>query len=228
MYSTLKSIERFIDKIVDIIFIFVLIIGLYYVYDSVIVYKNSSTNSVMAYKPSKDSNVVLKELSEDCVAWISIYDTKVDYPVMQGIDNNEYLNKDPYGAYSLSGSIFLDYRNDKEFNDIYSLVYGHHMSGGFMFGALDDFEKKDFFDNHREGELIVNNKYYKIETFAFVHTDANEGIIFNPDFEADRVEWIKRNSEIYYEPSGSRIVALSTCKSPTSTLRTIVFVSIID
>lgn len=42
------------------------------------------------------------------VAWLTIDDTKIDYPVMQGKDNTEYLNKDPYGDYALAGSIFLD------------------------------------------------------------------------------------------------------------------------
>ncbi|MBR1845920.1 MAG: class B sortase, partial [Oscillospiraceae bacterium] len=58
---------------------------------------------------------------------------------MQGETNGKYLNTDPYGEYSLSGSIFLDSRNAGDFSDSYSLVYGHHMADGMMFGALDAF-----------------------------------------------------------------------------------------
>lgn len=228
MYNALKTTERFIDRIIDIIFVLVLVVGLYYVYDSVFVFRNSDVGKVSAYKPSNDNPVAYKEISEDCIGWITLYETGVDYPIMQGIDNNEYLSKDPYGSYSLSGSIYLDSRNKKDFSDTYSLVYGHHMSGGYMFGALDDYADKTFFDTHREGELIIDGEYHSIEVFAFTHTDASEGLIFNPDREGDRLQWIRDNNAIFYEPSGSRIVALSTCKSPTSTLRTIVFVSILD
>lgn len=228
MYKTLRTFERLVDRIVDIIFILVLLVGLYYVYDSYFVFNKSSAGTVSAYKPNKENPIAYKDISEDCVAWITLYDTGVDYPIMQGVDNNEYLNKDAYGSYSLSGSIFLDSRNKDDFSDTYSLVYGHHMSGGYMFGALDAYEDKKFFDEHRKGELIIDGKYHDIEVFAFTFTDASEGVVFNPDVEADRLEWIKRNNEIYEEPRGSRIVALSTCQSPTSTKRTIVFVSILN
>ena len=73
------------------------------------------------------------------VGWIVVDDTNIDYPVMQGYDNSQYLNLDPYGEYSLSGSIFLDSRNSSDFTDPYSIIYGHHMEYGKMFGAIDDY-----------------------------------------------------------------------------------------
>lgn len=78
---------------------------------------------------------------------MTIDDTNIDYPVMQGEDNNEYLNKDPFGNYALSGSIFLDRRNNPEFKDYYSLIYGHHMEHGMMFGAIDEYLNEDYFNS---------------------------------------------------------------------------------
>lgn len=228
MYNVLRGVERLVDRFIDIIFMMILVIGLYYVYDSITVFNNSSVDNVIAYKPSRGETEILKELSDDCIGWITIYDSNVDYPLMQGKDNYEYLNKDAYGAYSLSGSIFLDSRNDKRFNDEYSLVYGHHMANNYMFGALDAFKDKAFFAKHRNGEIIIDGDYFEIDVFAYSVTDASEGIVFNPDTEADRLAWIRKNNEIFYEPRGSRIIALSTCKSPLSTIRTIVFVSIVE
>ncbi|MCR5793722.1 MAG: class B sortase, partial [Solobacterium sp.] len=66
-----------------------------------------------------------------------IDDTGIDFPVMQGSDNTEYLTKDPDGNYSVCGSVFLDCRNSADLSDPYNLVYGHHMRGQYMFGALD-------------------------------------------------------------------------------------------
>ena len=71
----------------------------------------------------------------------------------RGKENYEYLNKDPYGEFSLSGSIFLDARNDPDFKDDYSLIYGHHMEKGAMFGALDDFQDRAYFDQRRSGTV---------------------------------------------------------------------------
>jgi SrtB family sortase len=63
----------------------------------------------------------------DLVGFLTVEGTNIDYPVMQGIDNSHYLNTDPFGAYSLSGSIFLDSRSSPDFSDEYSVIYGHHM-----------------------------------------------------------------------------------------------------
>ena len=67
------------------------------------------------------------KLNKDVVGWITIFDTHISYPVVQGKDNQEYLNKDVFGKFSFSGSIFLDYRNACDFTDSYSIIYGHHM-----------------------------------------------------------------------------------------------------
>ena len=228
MNRVLNGLERLVDKAFDVIVVFVLAVGIYYAIDAMWLYNASSTGKVAAFKPSAENPVAYQSVSEDCVGWISIYNSKIDFPIMQGEDNFEYLNKDPYGAYSLAGSIFLDSRNNKNFQDDYSLVYGHHVEGQHMFGALDAFGARDYFDSHREGELVIGDRFYKIETFAYARTDASEGIIFNPSVVADRITWIRENADILYEPTGSRTVALSTCQSPTGTLRTILFVSIIE
>lgn len=228
MYSVLKNVERLIDVIVDTVLVIALLIGVYYIYDSLLVFRNAGNSDILAYKPDRQETETLKKLSDDCVGWLTIYDTKIDYPVMQGKDNSEYLEKDPYGVYSPSGSIFLDSRNAKDFTDTYSLIYGHHMAGGYMFGALDDFADRVYFDKHRKGEMVIDGKYCEIETFAFVNTDAGEGMVFDPEREGNRADWARNNASIYVEPAGERIVALSTCKSPTGTARSILFVSIID
>lgn len=223
----LVGAERFLEKAVDIVVVLLLLIGLYYLYDSFLVL-HSTPDEMEAYHPTRENPSAYASISEECVAWIALYNTGVDYPVMQGKSNSEYLNKDPFGAYSLTGSIFLDSRNDRHFTDEYSLLYGHHVDGGRMFGALDAFANRTYFNEHRNGELVVDGEFHKIEAFAFAHTDASEGLIFDPSRPGDRLDWVRANATIYEEPVGARIVALSTCKSPASTTRTIVFVSIVD
>ena len=228
MQKYLAAAERFIDKAFDIIVMLVLVVGIYYAVDVLLLYNDADADGVMGYKPTHETPKTYKELSKDCVGWICLYNTKIDYPIMQGVDNMEYLNKDPYGAYSLSGSIYLDSRNDSRFRDSYSLLYGHNVDGGHMFGGIEDFENRKYFNNHKKGELIVDGKYHKIEAFAFAHTNASEGLLFNPEVRGDRTEWINANANIKQKSQGKRIVALSTCTTPTSTLRMILFVYVVD
>ena len=165
----------------------------------------------------------MSALSEDVVAWLTVNDTNIDYPVMQGIDNSEYLNRDPFVAYSLAGSIFLDARNDPQFTDPYSLIYGHHMEYGRMFGALDDFLDEDYFDGHRTATLTVADRVYDVEFFACLEADASVQEIFAPTEAGGTLEYVRENAVVWREPEGEKLLALSTCKFPQTTERIIVF-----
>ena len=222
--KVIVSIDRNIDRILTVLFLIIMLLGIYFAYDSYYVFNSSRLNSLVGYKPERGNTGVLKELSDDVVAWIDIYDTTIDYPVMQGENNSEYLNKNAYGDYSLSGAIFLDSHNQQDFSDDYNILYGHHMSGGFMFGAIDDFEDEEYFDNHRAGLLTtIYGGTFDINLFAFVETDANELVAFDLTYEGgDIAAFVRENAKIYREEAG-KILAISTCKSPLTTERTVLF-----
>ncbi len=147
--------DKVFDRIVILASLLFFLVCIYAMYDAAMVYYNANDSSVLKYKPDLNNPEILREISEDAIAWITVDNTKIDYPVMQGKNNKEYLNKNPFGRYSLSGSIFLDARNKSDFSDRYSLLYGHHMDYGAMFGALDEFKDKEYFDSHRTGQLIT-------------------------------------------------------------------------
>ena len=160
------------------------------------------------------------------MAWLTIDGTPIDYPIMQGPDNFYYLNVDPLGNYSLSGSIFLDYRNDG-FNDDYSVVYGHHMEHGLMFGALDMYSNIEYFYTHRTGKIIADGKEYDLNIFASGMINADDVLFTVPQGRDTALEHIRSVSNIFAEPKGGRIVALTTCTSdPSSSERFVVFTEI--
>ena len=170
----------------------------------------------------------IKKLKENMVAWLTVDNTNIDYPVMQGKDNNEYLNKDPFGDYSLSGSIFLDSRNNPDFDDYYSLVYGHHMEQGMMFGALDDYLKEGYLDSHSSGTLTVGEKKYKLRFFAVLECEATEPAIFAPTENDDEtLDYIKQHALFLDDDAtpakDEKILGLSTCKYPDTVERTLIF-----
>ena len=226
--KTIRIVDKSIDRIVLIVSLLFFLICIYAMIDAVMVYYNANDQSVLKFKPQgKEDAAVLRELSDDAVAWLTVDGTDIDYPVMQGDTNSEYLNKDPYGDYSLSGSIFLDSRCDGEFKDAYSLLYGHHMDYGAMFGALDEFIKPDYFSAHRTGTLVtVGGEEYTINFFAAVKAPGDEEIIFDPPLTTNEklLDYLEQNAAIYEEPQEKgRFIALSTCQSAENIERMIVF-----
>lgn len=162
-------------------------------------------------------------ITDDMVAWLTVDGTDIDYPVMQGTDNTQYLNTDPFGKYSLGGSIFLDSRNTADFSDSYSLVYGHHMEFGRMFGALDEFLNTDYLHAHSTGTLEVGRNaetVYKLKFFAAFRASAKDKTVF--DFKGDTAEFIEQKAGIAVDRD-KKILALSTCTEGDSVSRIVVF-----
>lgn len=227
---TILALDVIVSRIVAGLCLLLFFICLYVTVDSVNVYLNANDNSILKYKPqSGESAEILQELSEDAVGWLTIDDTSIDYPVMQGRNNFTYVNTNPYGEFSLSGSIFLDSRNSADFSDDFSMVYGHHMEYGAMFGALDEFYSEDYLNAHQTGVLMTNaGLQYRLAVFACCKTLASEELIFNPT-ETDRndlLRYLEENAAVFlsrnYDPNGF-ILALSTCQGADSIERLVVF-----
>lgn len=217
-------LETILDKLVILVCMLFLLIGCYTIYDSVTIYYNAQDKSLLRYKPTLEDPDAIKEISSEAVAWITIDNTSIDYPIMQAADNSKYLNIDPYGEFSLSGSIFLDCRNMSDFTDDYSLLYGHHMANKAMFGALDDFNERNYFMDHRSGTLTVGEMNYDLNLFAYVAIDANDETIFDPSKHELTVQYVKDHASLYFDANqNEKIIGLSTCKSDETTGRIIVF-----
>lgn len=75
--------------------------------------------------------------NKDVIAYLSFPEAGINYPVVQGTDNSQYLHRNVYGGYSINGSIYLDSDNEKDFSSVSSVIYGHHMNNGSMFGSLE-------------------------------------------------------------------------------------------
>lgn len=216
------------DKILIGIFVIVFLIVIYAAYDTWYIFYRANDDSYLRYKPGEVSADVISDspITSDMVAWITIDDTNIDYPVMQGADNNVYLNLDPYGEYSLSGSIFLDSRCDSRFQDDYSIIYGHHMEYGVMFGSIDAFLDEDFLASHSTGRLIVGRAgdvTYDLELFYAMQTDASEEMVF----DTDHIEELREFLITQGFDRDNRIVCLSTCAGGATTTRTVVFAYIL-
>ena len=134
----------------------------------------------------------LEEINEDCVAWIYIEDTAINYPVVQGSDNSYYLKHLIDGKWNSAGCIFLDSRVDSDISDRHSIIYGHHMKDGTMFSGLTKYKKQDYYEAHPAGLLITPEQTYRIEFFAG-YVVSVEDSAWKIGFESDEEfeTWIK-------------------------------------
>ena len=102
----------------------------------------------------------------DVRGWLYCADTPINYPVVQGEDNNYYLHKGLDGKYLRSGTLFVDYRNDDVGEDRQFIIYGHSMKNETMFGSLLDYKKQDYYDAHPVMYYLTPDAEYRIELFA--------------------------------------------------------------
>ena len=222
--------DKTVDLIAAIVCLLLFLVCLYAMYDACMVYYRAADKSALVYKPETGGNPeILRDLSEDAVAWLTVEGTRIDYPVMQGKTNSTYLNTDPFGDFSLSGSIFLDSRCSSDFSDPYSMIYGHHMEYGAMFGALDEFYDPDYFAGHRDGTLTtVGGETFRIRFFACCRANATEPLIFDPPDSSrpDLLAFLAAHAAVFESSEtleSARIIALSTCQNGENIERIIVF-----
>ena len=218
----------------------------YVLYDSFATEYGAYTSSwdLLKYKPDEasaqpiDGSRSLEEINADYRAWLSISNSAIDYPVVQGADNLYYAAHDVYRNSSLTGAIYLDAMNDPDFRDSYSVIYGHHMDNGAMFGALDKFRNEDYFRSHQHGLLTTRDgRKLRLKVFAVATTDAYESQIYTVGNRAKEVKAFltgKRSGDIgvgttvlLYDSSsagkGKQVVALSTCEDAATNGRLDVF-----
>lgn len=204
----------------------------------------SSAWDLLRYKPSileagnpNEGAEQLAAINKDYRAWLTMYDTTIDYPVMQGKDDLYYASHDVYGNIALTGSIYLAAGNNGDFSDSYNLIYGHHMDNGAMFGALDKYMDRGYFKRHQTGIVVAGKNAYDVTLFAAVTTDAYENQIYTVGNRAgevmnflkgDRSNDVGVGTEIkvFDEAAAAgttKILALSTCANAQTNGRLVIF-----
>ncbi|MBR6969356.1 MAG: sortase, partial [Firmicutes bacterium] len=127
------------------------------------------------------------------------------------------------------GAIYLSCMNSKDFSDSYNMIYGHHMDNGAMFGDIDHFVEKEYFDAHRTGTLILpDGSTYDLNVFACVATDAYENAVYSVgNRDLGGVVAFARSNALQYEAgigeAASKICVLSTCASGETNGRLVLY-----
>lgn len=218
-------------KVVNILLLIAIIFSLYKVVTKIVDYNKSKSTYEEIQEVKSDSNdfrEALIKINEDYKMWIEVPNTNINYPVVQGKDNDFYLNHDFNKKESSSGAIFIDYKNniDKDKNIV---IYGHNMKNKSMFQNLMKFKDEEFWNNNKKIILTIDGKEYEYEIFSAYVNDANN-VEFKFDFRNDDeylkyIEEIKEKSIFNRDTdiiSNDRIVTLSTCSYENDDARMVI------
>ena len=184
-------------------------------------------------KPSPRHDLAaLAAENPDCVGWLTIPDTGVDYPVMYTPDDPEhYLRRDFYGNSASGGTPFLDGRNAAQVEGQNLILYGHNMMDGSMFKPLISYLEPSFRETHQEIHLELSEKQYRYEVLAVVETSVDSPLyryteLGDPEKESDFRSALfgAADLEIIHHTEG--YLTLSTCNDQGGNSRVLVIASL--
>lgn len=218
-----RGLHRIVDFLFVLLMLLLLLVAIWTQWDSRQVYAAADPNRFIQYKPDFPADIVsfedLKKKNPDVKAWLTIYDTKIDYPLVQTDNDDYYMNHDVFGEIQASGSLFIDYRNDSHFRDFNTIVYGHHMSERKMFGDIDLFLKEDFFNKHEYGNLYDGEKNCGLQIIAILEVDSHDPVLYYPAIQGEELR-LKYIDQVYKTAKYIRGISNIERKTITSAGRT--------
>ncbi len=164
----------------------------------------------------------LCELNPDVVGWIFCPDTPINYPVLQGENNDSYLRHGFDGSYLISGSIFVDSKNRPDFSDTNTVIYGHNMKDDSMFSCLEKWSDQAWYEDHPVIWLLTPERDYRIELISGHLTDARSDCYqaIPGDKEGYVLQALSQSDFQCTEPiSDGKLVLLSTCANESNQTR---------
>jgi len=166
-----------------------------------------------AYVDMKD----LLHVNPEIVGWIWIPDTAISYPLVRADNNQKYLTLSYNLKRTNSGSIFMDYRNPADFSGDNTIIYGHNMKNGSMFGKLKKFADVSYLKAHSYVYFFTVDRILKYRIFAGYQTQSTSES-YTPDFTGD----ISYDKFISYlkTSAGGDLTELPEARAPLLTLST--------
>jgi len=156
----------------------------------------------------------------DAIGWIYVPGTHINYPIMKGSDDTFYLNHDPAGNYNKLGSIFVPANTPDSMNAAHTVIYGHNMRSGRMFGDLSDYASESFRDNYPYIYLYTPEGMRVCAVYnAYTCTGGDDNYRIEMDIGTEEyAEWITQSLEpLSYKVQKVKFneqvqtVTLSTC-----------------
>ena len=176
----------------------------------------------------------LWDINEDVVAWLQLEDTIIDYPVVQGKDNDYYLRRLLDGSKHRFGTLFVDAANTPGFSDPNTVIYGHNIKAGDMFSVLKNYREQEYYDEHPFFMLYTPDKTYRIELFAGCLIDGVDGVPMSFGSEEEYQEYIDQcySKSTFESPiqmtTDDRMVTFYTCAYDFETARSVLHGKLVE
>lgn len=180
-------------------------------------------------KKLKEINLeALREKNPDVVGWLFIPNTRINYPIVQGADNQYYLNHTWDDRKSTAGAIFVEATNNPDFSDFRTIIYGHNMADSSMFGSLHRYDSETYRKKYPYVYLVTDEGVLRYEIYSCYKADVESGTYaLNLIDEPHRAAFIGlTKEEALYETDitpavTDRILTLSTCAGNASRRRVV-------
>lgn len=160
----------------------------------------------------------LREVNPDVAGWIEIPGTDLSYPVLSGADNQYYLSRTWTGEANSGGAIFLESTSRRDLSDFHTIIYGHRMRDGSMFGSLRNYRDGAYWQEHPAVYVAIDSGVYRYDIFSAQEVSVT-GLVYRLDLETSGLE--EEFIETCFEGSSldtgiapsveDRILTLSTC-----------------
>lgn len=216
---TARVMDRTMNTFIVLFLILALLVSGYALYDQ---YKVVHASDSFGLTDDADIYKKMMELmaqNPDVKGWVYLEDTGINYPILQGKDDWAYISKDYQGKDSGGGSIFIKEGNSPDFTDFQTILMGHNMNGGRVFGDVPKFRDKAFYNTHQRGKIFLPDRILRLEPAVFLEAASEDHAIYGvpQTGEAAKETVIQEVYAKAINTSGpqltttDQIVTLSTC-----------------
>ena len=160
---------------------------------------------------------LLQKENPEIIGWIYSEGTQINYPVLQAEDNDKYLHTLTDGRYASGGSIFMDCDAKPDLSEFNTVIYGHNMKTGAMFGTIDLYKKQQYYDEHKRLFYYTPDNIYLAEPVAGIVTNTESTLYrkaVNKEAKEEFLSYITEYSTFKSDAVPdlrSRYIVLSTC-----------------
>lgn len=160
----------------------------------------------------------LREKNPDTVGWLYVGSCGISYPILQGEDNDYYMNHTFEGTVNSSGAIIMDYRDDKYLKDWNTFIYGHNMKNGSMFGSLKKLLKDEtLYDSDPYIYVYLPGYIYRYKIFSYYKDKPDSKMYWTADTLQEYRQYIRDALSLSVRDLGvetseeNNMVTLVTC-----------------
>lgn len=182
------------------------------------VFSSEGTSDTVTPEESRVDFAGLKEVNSDTVGWIRFENLDINYPIVQGKDNEYYLSHGFRKEPLKSGSIFMEVENSPDFGDNNTFLYGHNMKDNSMFARLNSFKKEEVYRENPEFLIETENGSYRYAIYACYTAEVgSDSFAYHFGSEEQYAQWQKTVKERSFYDTGvvpesnQKTVTLMTC-----------------